>query len=127
MIFVGERRSPTAIARGWTWKDGHLAARPLFDGLDALGIDPGRVAFVNLFRETPDGFGPLTVNPTTVRRLRRAGVPVVAMGLKVAAALEAVGIAHVRIVHPAARGRIRKRSRYVKHICQVLGPIRRRA
>lgn len=28
MLFVGERRSETAVRQGWTWTDGRLAAKP---------------------------------------------------------------------------------------------------
>lgn len=37
-IFIGERRSQTAIERGWTWADGRLAAKTLSDALAPLGL-----------------------------------------------------------------------------------------
>jgi hypothetical protein len=88
-LFVGECRSETAVQRGWTWRDGHLAAEP-------------------------------RVNHHAVRRLRRTRRRIVALGQKVARKLVELGIDHIAIVHPAARGRIRKRSRYIRHVREAL-------
>lgn len=117
-IFVGECRSATAVDRGWTWRDGHLAAKPLFEALEAMGIDPKAQRFLNLFRDPPNA---VYYNPAAVARLRAANdIVVVAMGLRQSAGLAALGIEHRTIVHPAARGRIRKRERYVAHVAEVL-------
>lgn len=119
IIFVGENRSPTAIARGWTWKDGHLAARPLFEALRAHGLDPAAQTFVNLF---VDGAS-WRANGHTTTRLRSTTATIVALGWKVSRGLASRGIAHVMITHPAARGRIRKRSRYIAHVRAVLASV----
>lgn len=124
LIFVGENRSPTAIARGWTWKDGHLAARPLFEALVAMGLDPADQTFVNLFVDGQPG-KPLRVNYRTVIALREAisaGTTIVALGQKVARGLALRGLVHTVITHPAARGKIRKRERYIAHVCSTLAP-----
>jgi hypothetical protein len=42
------------------------------------------------------------------------------MGQKVRRALTEAGIAHYWIVHPAARGSIRERSRYIAHVRRQL-------
>lgn len=68
LVFIGECRSLTAQRKGWTWKDGRLAAKPLFE----------------------------------------------------------VGFRHIALVHPAARGRIRKRERYHAHVKERLAPALRR-
>lgn len=55
-------------------------------------------------------------------RARRAeGIVIVALGKRVSVALARLGIDHVALVHPAARGRIRKRERYIKHVADTLG------
>ena len=45
---------------------------------------------------------------------------IVAMGAKVQKALRAEGINFIPIVHPAARGAIRKKERYIEHIREAL-------
>lgn len=116
-IFVGECRSATAIERGWSWTDGRLAARPLFEALRAAGIDPAQQRFVNLFRDPPSS---AKVNGATVRELIGSGARIVALGKRVARELARRGIVHVELVHPAARGAIRKRERYVAHVVERL-------
>lgn len=108
ILFVGERRSERAKALGLTWKDGGLAAKPLFEALHACGINPDLCHFVNLFERS----GP--------RIVREFPGSVVGMGRKVQARLERMGIKHTPIVHPAARGAIRKRERYIEHVKSAL-------
>jgi hypothetical protein len=71
-----------------------------------------------------------TVSLWTGGNLDRAGVSpnksgagglVIAMGRKVQRELERKGFPHLRIVHPAARGTIRKKERYAAHLRAVLG------
>lgn len=121
-VFVGENRSPTAIKNGWTWRDGRLAAKPLFEALDRMGLDPDDHHFVNVFRDQLK-VGPLRINRSVITGLRTTRSTVVALGRKVSKALTDHGIAHTMITHPAARGRIRKRSRYIKHVNNVLSKV----
>lgn len=119
-VFVGQRRSALAIARGLTWEDGHLSAKTLHDGLRALGLDPGAQVYLNLF---PDD-GPSVVDPDALERVRSLaarGMIVVGMGRIVQAALDRAGVIHRGLVHPAARGAIRARSTYRAHLARVLG------
>ncbi len=121
-IFVGECRSLTAQRKNWTWRDGRLAAKPLFEALAAMGIDPALQIYVNLW--TDDSVTP-TVPWQRVARLREErtrGVVIVALGQRVSRELVRRGVDHVAIVHPAARGRIRKRERYVAHVRERLSP-----
>ncbi len=100
---------------GVTWKDGRLAAKQLFDALRAAGIDPAAARFSNLFEDDD--------RRRVVLALRRAvsrGWTIVAMGKKVQAALLFENIAHLRLIHPAARGRIRGKQRYADHVRSVL-------
>ena len=119
MIFVGERRSNTARKRNWTWRNGRLAARPLFEALNAMGIEPARQSYANLWT---DHTRP-TISWRCLAMLRAQHQDVVvALGRRVAAELRRRGIEHVELVHPAARGRIRKRARYIAHVRERLIP-----
>jgi uracil-DNA glycosylase len=124
IIFVGERPSLKAARYGHTWEGANAAARTLHNALDAVGVDREARAFVNLW--TRPGVGKPAHRPSrnAVRQVREAvtsGARVVALGQLVAAELEARRIPHVRMVHPAARGKIRKRERYIEHVREVLG------
>ncbi len=112
-LFVGERRSRKAVRMGVRWEDGRLAAAQLFDALEAAGIDPRLCRFQNWFERG---------GPAAVRASVLAGSTVIGMGRKVQAALEKAGIGHLALVHPAARGAIRKKERYKAHVREVLGP-----
>jgi len=114
IVFVGEKRSKLAVRKGVTWQDGRLAAKQLFDALAHAGIDKDRCTFVNWFERG---------GPTKVRKIAvDSGVIVVGMGRKVQAALKHAKIAHLELVHPAARGAIRKKERYLAHVSAVLRP-----
>lgn len=110
-LFVGERRSPRAVQLGYRLCDGRLAGQSLFAALEACGIDPRRHVYCNLFER---GGARLVVEH------QAAGAVVVGMGRKVQAELRRRGIAHLALVHPAARGRIRKRARYAAHVRRAL-------
>jgi len=121
MLFVGECRSLTAIKKGWRWEDGRLAAKPLFEALEAMGVDPAKQQFCNLWTDPP--FAPcITANRIAMlRHARENGTKIIALGQRVSVELQKLDIDHVAIVHPAARGRIRKRARYVAHVHDKLG------
>lgn len=124
-LFVGERRSETARRRGWTWRDGRLAAVPLYEALRSMGLDPADRAQCDWVNLWPDGDGDRG-GPVPGRRLAvvrvhaRLGATVVALGRLVSQELTRRGVDHVAVVHPAARGRIRRRDRYVAHVRQHL-------
>lgn len=124
LLFVGECRSITAQRKGWTWKDGRLAAKPLFEALEAMGVNPRAHEYMNLWL---DGVAPehQSVVPSKIARInarRLDGAVVVALGKRVSKELAKRGVTHVALVHPAARGKIRKRARYVAHVAERLGP-----
>ena len=126
-LFVGERRSPTAIARGWTWESGRLCADTLHRALRAAGIEPStECEFANLFRDdAPADWSPdLDALALVYRWYVLHGGLVVALGRRVAAVLERNGIPHRVLTHPAARGAIRKSCRYREHVAEVLGAAR---
>lgn len=116
--FIGEKPSLTAFQKGWTWRDGRLAAKSLFDALHTIGISPIECEFYNLFGDHPDDPEIAPIERITDISMR-AGT-IVAMGDKVSILLSKHEISHKKIVHPAARGFIRKRERYAQHLRDVL-------
>ena len=117
--FIGERRSSRAIRMGVTWEDGRLAAKTLHDALNAAGIDPSAQRYLNLYADT----GPLVPNALSLaeaQALSAAGVQLVALGRLVQRELQRAGLPHRSLVHPAARGAIRKTERYRAHVAAVL-------
>jgi hypothetical protein len=124
-IFVGERRSPTAIARGWTWESRRLCADTLHRALEAAGLDRWPCTFVNLWSDEPPWGDPRPdVLETLAHQTRTTGTYVVALGRKVQRALARHGIAHVPLHHPAARGKVRRTRAYQAHVAAVLGVYR---
>lgn len=133
LLFVGECRSITAQRKGWTWADGRLAAKPLFEALAAMGVDPARHEYANLWTDNMSGTTMNDRHPgilgTTIQRIKARmahGGIVVALGKRVSLELARRGIVHVALVHPAARGAIRKRERYHAHVADTLGPALRK-
>lgn len=117
-VFIGEQRSPTAIRRGWTWNHGHLAAKTLHEALRAAGVEPSAQVYVNLWRDDGDMNLPLVAE---LLMLDRARLRLVALGRRVAEHLARLGVPHVEMVHPAARGSIRRSERYQAHVAAILG------
>src|SRR5216683_1665554 len=100
-LFVGERRSPRAMAMDVDLTHGRLSAKTLHEALRAIGLDPSEQLYVNLFRDPP---APLEVDPKALEELTRHslhGGSVIALGKRVSAYLERLGIQHVALVHPA--------------------------
>lgn len=114
ILFVGERRSNKAKLMGVHWEDEALAAKPLFEALRLIGVDPAAQRFVNWFEG-----GKREVRAAA----RHKAMPVVAMGNKVQAALTAEGIEFIPLVHPAARGKIRRTDLYRAHVKERLGKV----
>ena len=109
-LFVGEERSARAIEMDVRWEDGALAAKQLFDALNVHGIDPAAQKFTNLFERGG------------LKAIREHVGVVVGMGSKVQKELKKRNIEHVALVHPAARGKIRKKERYAAHVGEQLLP-----
>lgn len=108
LLFVGERRSKRAVKMGVTWNDGALAAKQLFDALAANGIDTQSCYFVNFYERG------------SLATIKNHGGPVIGMGRVVGRALAKAGISFVPMIHPAARGSIRRKDRYAKHVGECL-------
>ncbi len=108
-LFVGEERSKLARKMNVTWRDGRLAAKQLFDALDAVHIKVKDCEFCNWFEG----------GDKKAKRWKEGEV--VAMGRKVQKAMTEAGIPYIPIVHPAARGKIRRKANYIRHIQERLG------
>lgn len=124
-LFVGEHRSQAALRLGVRWEDGRLAARTLHAALRSAGLDPAAQVYANLFADPAPGNGaaPFVVAESVRAQLHAAaalGVPLVALGRRVEAALARDGLPHRALIHPAARGAIRRRDRYQAHVAAVL-------
>lgn len=111
LLFVGEERSELAVKMNVTWKDGRLAAKQLFDALNHVGIDPKDCKFTNIFER-----GGLTA----IKNHKKEKGTIVCMGNKVKRELDKRKISYILIVHPAARGTIRKKENYFQHIKESL-------
>jgi hypothetical protein len=108
---------------GVRWQDGRLAAATLFAALEACGIDPAACDYVNLFHQ----YGPKLPRAAVVMFLHRQvrdGWVVVGLGRAVQRQLRACQIPHLALVHPAARGAIRGKACYQRHVAEVLGHLR---
>ena len=109
-LFVGEKRSDTAIRMNVTWVDKRLAAAHLSKAVENLGVDWDDCDFANVFEnELP--------------KIRRFKGPVIAMGRKVERELKRQEINHHYIHHPAARGKIRIIENYKAHVREQIGHI----
>lgn len=110
-LFIGEKPSDKAITMGVKWEDGRLAAKQLFDALIANDINPKEHKFLNAFVGSDQ--------PNIFRSY--GSYNFVAMGNKVAKWLTDNGLDDfIKIVHPAARGTIRLKENYIKHIKEKL-------
>lgn len=121
LLFIGECRSLTAKRKNWTWKDGRLAAKPLFEALRAMGVDPAAHEYMNLWTDDPKP----KIRPglKLLMHWSNRDVTIIALGAKVSRELARRGVVHVALVHPAARGKIRKRATYHAHVADKLGAI----
>ena len=102
ILFVGENRSPSAIRMDVTWKDKRLAAKQLFDAFDALEVDYSDFKFTNV--KEPEDF------LTHLEVATKEEIPIVGMGRIVQKILKEMNITHIPMIHPAARGLIRKKE-----------------
>lgn len=119
ILFVGERRSPTAKRMKVRWEDGRLAAKQLFDAFEACGFDREAAQFTNLFERG---------GAAAVEAHLGQGGQIVAMGRQVQRELESwgwkPGLDFVPLVHPAARGAVRRKSAYAAAVKVALTAVR---
>ena len=83
-FFVGERPSNRALEMKVTWRNGALAAAPLFDALRTLDIDPHQQHYRNLYASPVRGAATDRADERraveAIKRARRRGLIVVGMG-----------------------------------------------
>lgn len=111
-LFVGEKRSDLAVTKGWTWVDGRLAAKQLFDALIKLDINPHEQEYINWFEW-------LDIE-CRIKFYTNRDYVVVGMGKKVQKELMENNIPFIPITHPAARGKIRGKNNYCQHLKEAL-------
>ncbi len=117
IVFVGERRSLRAIQMNVTWQDGRLAAKVLFEALATLGITEDVYVVVDAYRDDAS----LDVSIMEgVQTLQGQGWLIIGMGKKAQQVLTMFGIPHRPMIHPAARGKIRRREAYQAHVADIL-------
>ncbi|KKU09371.1 MAG: hypothetical protein UX13_C0042G0007 [Candidatus Woesebacteria bacterium GW2011_GWB1_45_5] len=123
-IFVGENRSKMAREKGWGWQEcqrtgvPRLAAKPLWEALFEIKLDPNGQIFFNLW---DDGWKISRFVPEILKEMAEDGEVIIGMGRKVQAELRRLNIPHREMAHPAARGKIRATHLYRKHVREVLG------
>jgi hypothetical protein len=120
-LFIGEQRSSRAIKMNVRLEDGRLAAKQLFDALDHCKISRTHCKFINLFESLEEQNISLTHHDVYLVMAQSDGFQLVGMGEKVSKELNSRGFHHIKIIHPAARGKIRKKERYFAHIQNQLG------
>jgi hypothetical protein len=109
-LFVGERRSETAIRMNVTWVDKRLAAAHLSKALDYIGINWNDCEFKNVYEDN-------------IEEIQNFEGIIVGMGRKVERELKKLGIKHEFIYHPATRGSIRNIEKYKNHVLERIGHI----
>lgn len=109
LLFVGEQPSKTAAEKGWQWGDEHLCSKTLLEALDNAGVHRSDLQFINLFT---DG----KVSDDSLAKIKSTTHPVIGMGRKVQKVLARNAVRHIPLVHPAARGLIRKKRQYQLHV-----------
>lgn len=123
LLFVGERPSDRARQLGATWRNGGLSGAVLHRALRSAGYDPlaRNVRYWNIFVCSAN-----RTSKWAVWRIRRAhadGWCVIGMGQKVQRILCCYNIPHLRLIHPAARGKIRYHATYDAHFREVLDQV----
>lgn len=109
-LFVGERRSDTAIRMNVTWVDKRLCAGHLSKAVENIGINWDECAFKNVFEDKIEDI--MSFN----------GI-IIAMGRKVERELKKFNIQHEFIYHPATRGTVRNIENYKQHVRERIGHV----
>jgi hypothetical protein len=119
-LFIGEDRSELAIKMNVRWEDERLAAKQLFDALNLIGVQKDNCRFMNLFEPLRQQGILHESHSFWITAMSLNGYKPVAMGNKVSNELAKMNITHIKITHPAARGKIRLKSAYAKHLKEML-------
>ena len=119
IYFIGEKRSGQAIKNNWHWEDNVSTARFLLGCLLEIGIDKSNIIFFNLWSD--DGILNRTLIDVLDNLSKYFENTIVGMGNTVCNELDRHGIKYIKIIHPAARGKIRKKELYTQHLKERLG------
>ena len=109
-LFVGEKRSNTAIRMNVTWIDKRLAAAHLSKALDYIGINWNECIFKNIYEDD-------------IKEIQLFNGIIIAKGRKVERELKKLDIQHEFIYHPATRGTVRIIENYKNHVKSQIGHI----
>lgn len=122
ILFIGQERSKVAQERNVYWEDEAQCANQLFRALRANKIDPNNCQFVNLFTDESDGvkYKEKSINQSGLNKIKKWKGYLVGMGNLVQQKLCELNIKHIEIIHPAARGAIRLKENYIRHIKENL-------
>jgi hypothetical protein len=118
-VFVGECPSKRACLLNITWESGGLAGKQLKDALTSIGFNYNEQIFLNLWRTSSN----VPVDPQAVQKLEQyyqEGYCIVGMGKRVQKELDKLGVQHLKLIHPAARGSIRQKACYTAHLKLIL-------
>lgn len=128
-LFVGERPSHRAEQIGANWRNGKLAGKTLREALLALNLNPAAHHYLNLYPHARSLEDVVWEEATCCEIVRYAGrgYLIVGLGQIVSERLRANGIPHLSMIHPAARGAIRKTERYQAHVAMTLTMARKEA
>jgi hypothetical protein len=118
--FIGEKRSEQAIKNNWHWEDNVSTAKFLLDCLKELGIEQKDIKFYNLWFD--DGqLDDILLDGLYYMSNNYSKCIVVGMGNTVCNKLDEKEVKYIKIIHPAARGKIRKKENYIAHLKERLG------
>lgn len=122
ILFVGQERSRVAQERNVHWEDEAQCANQLFRALRANKIDPNNCQFVNLFTDESDGlkYNQKIINLSGLNKIKEWSGVLVGLGNLVQQKLSELNIKHIEVIHPAARGAIRLKENYIRHIKENL-------
>jgi len=122
-VFVGEARSKTAKENGHSWQSCQTTGKPvlsairLWDALKHSRLDPNAQIFFNLW----DDSGELNeFVPEILKEMVEDREIIVGLGQKVQNELDKLGIPHLDMIHPAARGKMASKVLYRKHAEKAL-------
>ena len=118
ILFIGEEQSKKAIENNWQWADKRLCSKTLHEAIEQtkFKVEP---FFLNLFENG-------NVNQIVIANLKGGYIRImefdalVALGKKVQKVLGNQKIPYVPMIHPAARGKIRKSTNYSNHVQECL-------
>lgn len=120
--FIGEKRSEQAIKNNWHWEDNVSTAKFLLDCLKEVGITQKDIKFYNLWLD--DGrLDSILLDGLCYMSNNLPQCIVVGMGNIVCNKLDEEEVKHIKIIHPAARGKIRKKENYIAHLRENLAGV----